>query len=241
MRLVTILKVIILLCIHSIVYSQTTEEQEMLNLVNQLRQDKNPKLLRLNTSLNLAAKNHSKDMAKNNYFSHTGLNGSSFSERAKEVGYKGEPRAENIVAGNSDVNATFNQWVNSSGHLNNMLNVSANEMGIGRAYDSNSTYKYYWTQVFGKGDETLSNNDFTNVKPIKIYPNPAKDNITILIKNSNDTELDLKLVSITGQIVYKKSKTLKNNSLSLNINNLTPGVYFLNIKNIVNGYKIIKL
>ena len=64
-------------------YAQTAAEeaQEMLDLVNELRANNGVSQLVLNDRLNIAAYDHSDDMARNDYFSHTGLNGSSFSQR----------------------------------------------------------------------------------------------------------------------------------------------------------------
>lgn len=97
-----------------------------------------------------AAYLHSKDMADNNYFSHTGLNGSRFSARAKAAGYKGFPAAENIAAGYQSANAVMASWMSSPGHRSNILNCSHTHIGIGQADNSNSKYKRYWTQVFGQ-------------------------------------------------------------------------------------------
>jgi len=242
MRLILLLVFTILVCNYNLVYSQTAEEQEMLDLVNNLRESRGFQPLRLNTALNQAAFNHSNDMAINDYFSHTGINGSNFSQRSIDAGYTGSPRGENIAAGNSGVEDTFNQWKNSSGHLNNMLNSNSNEMGIGHAYNSNSTYKHYWTQIFGKGDETLSNDDLAEINQITIYPNPIKDRFKINLKNFSDTdEINLKILSVSGQIVYKKSKPLVDNTITIDIRNLTTGVYFLYFKNTIKGYKIIKI
>ena len=222
-------------------YPQTSEEQDMLNLVNNLRQNRGLESLRLNTELNLAAYNHSNDMAINNYFSHTGLNNSNFAERAREAGYVGSPRGENIAAGNSGVQATFNQWFNSSGHLNNMLNSDINEMGIGRAYSSDSKYGHYWTQIFGKGDQTLTNEDIARIEHIEVYPNPARDKLTIKLKNNIDTNIKFKLVSVTGQVVRQTSTNLINDALTIDIQNLTTGIYFLYLNKTTKGYKIIKI
>ena len=40
-------------------------------------------------------------------------------------------------------------WKNSPGHNQNMLDGSWTEIGIGRAYNSGSTYGWYWTTTFG--------------------------------------------------------------------------------------------
>ncbi len=221
--------------------SQTAEEQEMLDLVNDLRQSRGLNLLRLNTALNQAAFDHSSDMAINDYFSHTGLDGSNFSQRSIDAGYTGSPRGENIAAGNSGVEATFNQWKNSTGHLNNMLNNNINEMGIGHAYDSHSTYRHYWTQIFGRGDATLSNDDIAHVEGLEVFPNPAQDKINIRLKNSLRAELDFRVISLSGKIIYENSTELTNNVASIDIQNLAIGIYFVYIKNIATAYKIIKI
>ena len=82
-------------------YAQTAQQEaeEMLSLVNGIRADSGIAPLKLSAELNTAAFDHSYDMASNNYFSHTGLNGSTFSERAIAAGYTGSPRGENIAAG----------------------------------------------------------------------------------------------------------------------------------------------
>jgi uncharacterized protein YkwD len=122
-------------------YGQTkAEEDEMLLLVNNLRSENGLPALRLNQNLNKAAFDHSKDMADNNYFSHAGLNGSNFGQRAKNAGYTGFAYGENIAAGSSTAAATFNQWKNSPDHRSNILNVNINEMGIGHASKVGSTY-----------------------------------------------------------------------------------------------------
>ncbi|MBR5659431.1 MAG: bacterial Ig-like domain-containing protein [Lachnospiraceae bacterium] len=68
---------------------------------------------------------------------------------------------ENIADGNNSVEGTYNQWYNSEGHLDNMLNPAFTHMGIGHVNVS-SNYKYYWSQLFIGG---------FNVKSIKIDPN----------------------------------------------------------------------
>ncbi len=189
-------------------YAQTAEEeaQQMLDLVNGIRADRGIASLALNTKLNKAAYDHSNDMARNNYFSHTGQNGSNFSQRAINAGYNGSPRGENIAAGNAGVNATFNQWFNSSGHLSNMLNVNSNEMGLGHASYNGSTYRHYWTQVFGKGSGVLSNSDVSLDKKIKIYPNPVKNILYISHQNNTQEPLDIKMTFATGQMSVSASE-----------------------------------
>lgn len=214
-------------------YAQTAQQEaeEMLALVNNLRADNGIAPVTLNAELNLAAFNHSYDMASNNYFSHTGLNGSTFSERVTLSGYTGSPRGENIAAGNSLVVNTFNQWVNSSGHLNNMLNSNADEMGIGHASYSGSTYTHYWTQIFGKGSGVLAVEDLEIAKKISTYPNPVKDILHIQFENATQERLDIKLINTTGQIVYHRIINTLDTNLTLNISHLPTGIYLLYAQN----------
>lgn len=100
--------------------------------------------------LRTAAYLHSKDMADNGYFSHTGLNGSRFWERAQDAGYDGFAAGENIAAGYRTPEAVMTGWMNSPGHRNNILNCSHTHLGVGYHFGSGSSYGAYWTQVFGQ-------------------------------------------------------------------------------------------
>jgi uncharacterized protein YkwD len=101
--------------------------------------------------LNTAARLHSEDMAANNYFSHTGLNGSTFATRILATGYTGAPQGENIAAGNANVQGAFDNWRNStSGHCQAMMSANSNEIGLGYGFGANSQWTHYWTLVFGK-------------------------------------------------------------------------------------------
>ena len=205
-------------------YAQTAQQEaeEMLRLVNGIRADRGIDPLRLNAELNMAAFDHSYDMASNNYFSHTGLNGSTFSQRTMDAGYTGSPRGENIAAGYSSVVNTFNQWVNSPGHLNNMLNSNANEMGIGHATYNGSTYTHYWTQIFGKGSIALGVEDQVLAQQIRVYPNPVSSILSI------KSDIPLKKVVIYS-ILGQKVKELHSGFKSISLNDLSRGFYTVRI------------
>lgn len=104
----------------------------------------------MNTAVRCAARNHSKDMATQNFFSHAGSNGSSFAQRITLAGYAWTGAAENISAGYSTAVAAVNAWMASSGHCNNIMNGTYKVIGVGYAYNASSAYKHYWTTDFAK-------------------------------------------------------------------------------------------
>ena len=127
----------------------TSYQTQVINLINQQRTAHGCGKLTYNANLAAAAQGHSADMAKYNYFSHTGHNGSSPDARIRAAGYKPKLWGENIAAGYSTPSSVVNAWMNSSGHRANILNCKFHETGVGYATSSSSTYHYYWTQDFG--------------------------------------------------------------------------------------------
>jgi len=78
-----------------------TFENQVVALINQERTDRGLPALGNNSSLQLAARRHSEDMACNDFFSHTGSDGSTLSSRLLAAGYSYSWAAENIAASSS--------------------------------------------------------------------------------------------------------------------------------------------
>jgi uncharacterized protein YkwD len=135
-----------------------TLENQVLTLVNQRRAAgatcggvvKPPvAALTMETRLRCAARKHSKDMGTNNFFSHTGSNGSTPWQRMTSAGYTYRTAAENIAAGYGTAQAVVDGWMTSTGHCNNIMNGALKQTGIGYFNGPTSTYRAYWTQNFG--------------------------------------------------------------------------------------------
>lgn len=128
--------------------------QQIVELTNQERARAGCGPLRVNVQLVQAAQGHSEDMAFNDFFSHTGSNGSSPWDRMEAAGYRWREAGENIAAGYTTPQAAMNGWMNSEGHRNNILRCSFEEIGVGYIYRQNDpgavTYRHYWTQLFGR-------------------------------------------------------------------------------------------
>ena len=139
--------------------TNSTLEQQVFNLVNQYRfrgavcggvSKPAVPALTWNSQLANAARSHSLDMANQNYFSHTSLDGRTFVTRIVQAGYTPyRALGENIAAGYSTAASVMNAWMSSTGHCNNIMSSSFREIGVGYAYNSLADYDYYWTQDFG--------------------------------------------------------------------------------------------
>ena len=125
-------------------------ETEVLNLVNQERLAENLHPLTWDNQLHEAARDHSEDMAINNYFSHSSLDGRTVLDRIEDAGYQWGAAGENIAAGYSTPQSVVNGWMNSAGHRQNILSSHYCDLGVGYAYDPSSAYDHYWTQDFGR-------------------------------------------------------------------------------------------
>lgn len=98
-----------------------------------------------NEKLEKAARSHSEDMAKRNFFSHTNPDGLEPWDRVAATGYQMSACAENIAMMSMGIDAVevMDGWINSSSHRTNLLITVCDEFGIG-------VYGAYATQNFGK-------------------------------------------------------------------------------------------
>lgn len=126
----------------------TSIESAVLSGVNFQREQAGVAPLQASSALFSAARGHSQDMATNNFFSHTGSNGSSPFDRISSAGFSYSAAAENIYAGNGSNNSAgsaVSAWMGSSGHRENMLNPTYTYAGVGYWCNSNSEYGGYFT------------------------------------------------------------------------------------------------
>ena len=123
--------------------SVTSYEQQVIDLVNEIRVKNGLQKLTSNWELSRVARYKSQDMHDNKYFSHTSpVYGSSFT-MIKNFGISYRTAGENIAMGYRTPQAVVDGWMNSSGHRANILNPSYTQIGVGYVKDGN-----YWTQMF---------------------------------------------------------------------------------------------
>ena len=100
-----------------------------------------------NDDLADAAYKHSADMATNQYFDHTGSDGSSPATRISEEGYHWNALGENIAYGYPTVGDVIQGWLGSEGHCQNIMSPAFTEIGAAIAGNANSPY---WTLDLAK-------------------------------------------------------------------------------------------
>lgn len=122
----------------------TTPERSVLTLINKERRQRGLKPLRVNKSLTRAARAHSRDMARSQYFSHVSRNGRTPGQRVKARGYSPSSCrrwnvGENIAwaaGAYATARATVRGWMRSPSHRRLILTKCFRDVGIGTATGS---------------------------------------------------------------------------------------------------------
>jgi len=142
-------------------YCADAEEWALLQQINDYRFDEGLDPLTLSETLGGAADHHSESMAAFNYFdaSHDlHFEGPaqdstvSWQDNIANFGYPDNThtsRAENLAAGYELGEETLAQWKSSPSHNEHLLSEKFQAIGIGRAFNPDSEYRWYWTVTFG--------------------------------------------------------------------------------------------
>jgi uncharacterized protein YkwD len=130
------------------------KQSELIRRINDARRARHLSPLKFSGTLSSAAQSHVTDLVEHNFeLTHTGSDGSSVRVRARRENYPSSYVGENVAAGNYSVEDTFEQWMNSPGHRDNILDPDYTEIGIGYYLNApNTSYDHYWVTVFGNPD-----------------------------------------------------------------------------------------
>lgn len=118
-------------------------EQQIFDMTNIIRQRYKAPKLHWDKELSIFAYDHSKDMAVDNYFSHTSPRYGNLSKRLKTANIVYQSAGENIAANYIDGPATVEGWLNSEEHRKAMLDSQFTSLGVG-------VYDKYYTQDFAQ-------------------------------------------------------------------------------------------
>lgn len=119
----------------------TKPEKTLLVLVNQVRAKHGLHKLKLIPSLERAARAHSREMVRRDYFSHSSFNGESFAARLVRFGFTTSgctswTVGENIAYGCGSTGtpkAIFEAWMHSPPHRAVIFTKAFRSVGVGRA------------------------------------------------------------------------------------------------------------
>jgi uncharacterized protein YkwD len=118
---------------------------QVLALTNAQRSKAGCRALSVDATLTRVAQQHSVDMARRSYFSHTAPGGHTWEQRQITSGFSaGRTGGENIARGPNSAREVMTGWMNSPPHRRNILNCGFTTIGIGYTAKGN-----YWTQDFG--------------------------------------------------------------------------------------------
>ncbi len=152
--------------------------------------------------------------------------------------------------GNSTAIVDYVEWTNT-GHTRASVGIAAGTWTAGNAItavDENQSIQFdgtgdtasdYFgaTPTFGEENaSTLSSNTINKVINVSAYPNPSTSFIEVSLEQANAS---LSLYSLTGQKLYSQKAVSKQQTI--NVQNLSNGVYFLQISHPNKQSKTIKI
>ncbi len=134
------------------------QEQELLRLINEQRQELFLPPLRFELSLTRAARYHAYDMAKQNYLRQDSFDPkdgdlvrvSGVEERVGQFHPQKHFKGQNISGGTINAEDTFNDWIQYDEQSDVLFDEDSKKVGIGIYHDPNSEFKYYWVLVTAK-------------------------------------------------------------------------------------------
>lgn len=114
--------------------------------INAYRAQNNLPAYTVNTLLVRAAQRHANDMACNNFYTHTGTDGSTPTTRVADTGYVASSVSENVYGSNPPLDGpgVVNWWKTDTTdprHNQNLLSTTYTEIGVGYAFYNG--YGYY--------------------------------------------------------------------------------------------------
>ncbi|MFC2137799.1 T9SS type A sorting domain-containing protein [Bacteroidota bacterium] len=82
------------------------------------------------------------------------------------------------------------------------------------------------------GDSTSNINNSLPISNINIYPNPVNELLNIDFESNKSSVAEFIIMDISGNIIFKESNQINRryNSINIDINNFSSGLYFINIK-----------
>ena len=134
--------------------SSSKIQYRMLDGINALRQARGLSTLELDSRLNSAAFEHSRDMAAQHRAWDWGSDGSSPYDRIAQAGYRGQLGSELVSQSYETELDTLAAWTEDPATRDAILDPGANDMGFGFYQESNGLI--WWTLLVARGADTMA-------------------------------------------------------------------------------------
>ncbi|MFJ7306491.1 CAP domain-containing protein [Peribacillus frigoritolerans] len=121
-------------------------EYQLFDLTNASRVNHDLSVLTWDKRVKVTAQDHSRDMAVNQYFNHTNLEGESPFDRMEDDKINFRMAGENLAAGQNSSIFAHEGLMNSIGHRENKLQKDFEALGVGVAFDEEN--KPYYTENY---------------------------------------------------------------------------------------------
>jgi len=97
------------------------------------------------------------------------------------------------------------------------------------------TTRINWLDNHLPGNATNCNlsNNLVDFDTVSIYPNPAKNIVTIYLLKNNLQSIEL--IDFTGKIVFNQNTFNNSKNYTIDVSNLANGIYFIKIKSETNA------
>lgn len=121
----------------------------ILELTNRTRLANGLQPLQWSATLAAVAQQHADAMAYGAWFDHIDTQGRGVGERLLNNGYNYRWAGENISAGKAQAQATFDWWMQSEAHRDNILKAEFTVAGFGYRFiaQDQRSFHHYWVQV----------------------------------------------------------------------------------------------
>jgi len=125
-----------------------------------------------------------------------------------------------------DIPAFSDTGVNSYAFPDNVENITANKVFYRlKIIDKDGLYTY--SDLIPV--ELSANPAGSNANGLKVYPNPAKDQLCVLFKLQNAGAAELRIIDISGKVVFRNtvSNNPGNNIAFINLSVVSSGMYYV--------------
>ena len=107
-----------------------------------------------------------------------------------------------------------------------MVNITGFNFSTSKIGNTYPDYRYYIVPR-SMNDFTTGINNYIDESDITIAPNPAVDQLNVVVKNDDFQVSKLFVIDMTGRVV--DAQNVQDNTISLNVNTLSSGMYFLRL------------